>query len=390
MQLNNIRLPIEGRRLELFSLPAPRTLNTARPGDALKRKVLAAAHVVVDPLADNVPWADAAIDLDATLRFREHLWDLGLGVAEVMDTAQRGMGLSWPDALTIARHTLKAASARKDAVAYIGVGTDQLAPENANLDSVIRGYLEQINAIQKDGGRLIVMASRALARAARLPTDFADVYRRILREADNPVILHWLGPMFDPALAGYWGSHDIPAATTACLDVLADNAAKIEGIKISLLDKDLEIDMRRRLPNGVRMYTGDDYNYPELIAGDATHSSDALLGIFDPIAPIASAALKALTENGEAAFRTLLDPTVAMSREIFKAPTWFYKTGVVLIAHLAGHQNHFTMLGGQQSARSIVHLARVFRLGAELGLFPDPAMAARRFARILSVYGVEQ
>lgn len=388
--MKSIQIPVEGSRLERFVVPAPRQYDTARPGDRLGRKVLAAAHVVVDPLADNSPWTDAAIDMDATLRFREHLWDLGLGIAEVMDTAQRGMGLSWPNARMIAQHTLKAARARKDASVYIGVGTDQLLPEGASIDDVTRAYLEQVADIQKAGGRMILMASRALAKAARSPADFAAVYKRVLGEAEHPVIIHWLGPMFDPALAGYWGSNDIPKAMASCLEVMADNAAKIEGIKISLLDKQLEIDMRRRLPKGIRMYTGDDYNYPELIAGDGMHSSDALLGIFDPIAPVASAALKALADKGEAAFLYLLEPTVAMSREIFKTPTWFYKTGVVLIAYLAGHQNHFTMLGGQQSARSILHLARVFKLGAQLGLYPDPEEAARRFARVLAIYGVEQ
>lgn len=388
--MKSIQLPVKGARLECFALPSPRQYDTARPGDKLGRKVLAAAHVVIDPLADNSPWTDSAIDLDTTLRFREHLWDLGLGVAEVMDTAQRGMGLSWPDARIIAKHSLRAAHSRKDAVIYIGVGTDQLLPDGASIDDVIRAYVEQAEDIQKAGGRMILMASRALARAAQSSADFASVYQRVLSIAEHPVIIHWLGPMFDPALDGYWGSKSIPNAMANCLEVMAEHAAKIEGIKISLLDKQLEIDMRRRLPKNIRMYTGDDYNYPELIAGDGKHSSDALLGIFDPIAPVASAALKALANEGETAFLTLLEPTVAMSREIFKAPTWFYKTGVVLIAYLAGHQNHFAMLGGQQSARSIVHLARVFRLGAELGLFPDPEAAARRFARILAVYGIEQ
>mgnify|MGYP000937315613 CR=1 FL=1 len=388
--MTSIRLPVPERQLELFTMPRPQHYDTARPGDTLARRVLAAAHVVADPLADNSPWTETAVDFDATLRFREHLWSLGLGVAEVMDTAQRGMGLSWADAKVIAAHSLKAARGRPDAVIYVGVGTDHLPPTEATLDTITRAYLEQIDTIQSLDGRMIVMASRALARSATSPRDFADVYRRILGAADKPVILHWLGPMFDPALDGYWGSKSLSSAMDHCLDVLAENAAKIEGIKISLLDKQLEIDMRRRLPANVRMYTGDDYNYPELIAGDGGHTSDALLGIFDPIAPVASAALKALTRSGESEFRRLLDPTVAMSREIFKAPTWFYKTGVVLIAYLAGHQNHFAMLGGQQSARPVIHLARVFRLGAELGLYPDPDMAAHRFVRVLAVHGIEQ
>jgi hypothetical protein len=383
-----IDLPREDRSIESFAMPGPMRWETARPGDPLPRKVLAAAHVVVDPLADIAPMRDHAIDFDATQRFREHLWDLGLGIAEAMDTAQRGMGLDWPSAKTLIRNTVESARGRPGAVVYSGIGTEHLDPAQASLEDVARAYLEQLAYVQGLGGRVIMMASRALARAARSPQDYASVYARVLAEADRPVILHWLGEMFDPALAGYWGSGDVDAAMATCLEMIAANAARIEGIKISLLDKGLEIAMRRRLPAGVEMFTGDDFNYPELIAGDEQGYSHALLGIFDPIAPIASVGLRALGEAGPQRLRTIMDPTVALSRELFRAPTQYYKTGVVFLAYLGGHQDHFTMLGAQQGARSLLHLARVFRHAAALGLFADPDEAAARMRRVLAVHGL--
>ncbi|CAN7223359.1 dihydrodipicolinate synthase family protein [Bosea sp. LjRoot9] len=383
-----LALPRADRSLERFALPEPVRWDTARPGETLARAVLSAAHVVADPLADIAPMREIAIDFDATQRFREHLWDLGLGVAEAMDTAQRGMGLDWPSAKILIRNTLASARHRPGAVVFSGVGTEQLAPEDATIESVIAAYLEQLSYVQGLGGRVILMASRALARAARSPADYARVYARVLAEADQPVILHWLGEMFDPALAGYWGGRNVDAAMDSCLGMIADNAGRIAGIKISLLDKELEIAMRRRLPEGVAMYTGDDFNYPELIAGDIKGFSHALLGIFDPIAPIASAALKALTQDGVAPFRDILDPTVELSRELFQAPTQYYKTGVVLLAYLGGYQEHFTMLGAQQGARSVLHLARVFRHAATLGLFPDPDRAAQRMRHVLALHGI--
>jgi hypothetical protein len=345
----------------------------------LARVALSAGHVVSDPLADISPMRDVAIDFDATQRFRDYLWDLGLGVAEAMDTAQRGMGLDWPSAQILIRNTVESAKARPGAVVFSGVGTDHLDPE-------------QLSFVQGLGGRVILMASRALVRSARKPSDYADVYRRVLAEADRPVILHWLGDMFDPALAGYWGHHEVEAAMDVCLAMIADNAHKIDGIKISLLDEKYEIAMRRRLPENVKMYTGDDFNYPELIAGDEKGFSHALLGIFDAIAPAASAALAALTDEdqgaGRKAFRDILDPTVALSRELFRAPTQYYKTGVVFLAYLNGHQDHFTMLGAQQGARSILHLSRVFRHAASIGLFADPDRAASRMRTVLALHGL--
>lgn len=386
--MTKIELPRADGTREIFDMPPPMQWETARPGDKLPRKVLAAGHVVVDPLADISPMRDHAIDFEATQRFRDHLWDHGLGIAEAMDTAQRGMGLDWSSAKTLIRNTVEAAKARPGAVVYSGVGTEHLEPGSASLEQVSRAYLEQLAYVQGIGGRVIMMASRALARAARSPRDYADVYARVLGEADQPVILHWLGDMFDPALAGYWGTNDVNDAMAACLDMIAANASRIEGIKISLLDKDLEIAMRRRLPAGVEMYTGDDFNYPELIAGDEQGHSHALLGIFDPIAPIASAGLKALGDGGSERFRAIMDPTVGLARELFRTPTQYYKTGIVFLAYLSGHQDHFTMLGGQQGARSILHLARVFRHAAALGLFADPEKAAARMRNVLSLHGI--
>ena len=289
------------------------------------------------------------------------------------------------------------------AVIASGCGTDHLAPEAArNVDDVIRAYEEQMAAIEALGGRLIVMASRALARVARSPADYERVYDRILRQAREPVILHWLGDMFDPALAGYWGSADIASAMDTALGIIHAHADKVDGVKISLLDKDQEIRMRRRLPTsggsqgqGVRMYTGDDFNYAELIAGDAVGASanqqhsDALLGIFDAIAPAASAALAALAAGDTARFHAILGPTVPLSRHIFAAPTRFYKTGVVFMAWLNGHQKHFTMVGGQQSARSLVHLCELFRLADAAHLFAQPDRSAQRMRALLALHGIE-
>jgi Protein of unknown function (DUF993) len=253
---------------------------------------------------------------------------------------------------------------------------------------VIRAYEEQIEAIEQMGGRLIVMASRALARAAKSPADYARVYDRILRQTKEPVIIHWLGEMFDPALAGYWGAADHMAAMESCLAILHDHAGRIEGVKISLLSKEKEIAMRRRLPAGMRMYTGDDFNYAELIAGDAEGHSDALLGIFDAIAPAASAALARLSAGDLQGFHGILEPTVPLSRHIFKAPTRFYKTGVVFLAWLNGLQDHFVMVGGQESARSLVHLAELFRLADKARVLHDPELAAARMTKLLATHGL--
>jgi len=372
-----------------------RTPIVAPDRPAFNRIAYSAAHVVADPLAAIDPWMQAAVDWDATIAYRQRLWSMGLGVAEAMDTAQRGMGLDWNTSLELIRRSLDAARDHPGALVASGCGTDQLPPESArDVDDVIRAYEEQMEAIEGLGGKLILMASRALARVATGPADYERVYTRLLQQARQPVVLHWLGDMFDPALAGYWGSADIDEAMETALGIIRANAGKVDGIKISLLDKDREIAMRRQLPEGVRMYTGDDFNYAELIAGDGEgalpnhRSSDALLGIFDAIAPAASAALSELAAGNEAAFHAILAPTVPLSRHIFRAPTRYYKTGVVFMAWLNGHQRHFTMVGGQQSTRSLVHFAELFRLADAAGLIEQPELAVRRMRHLLALHGV--
>ncbi len=383
-----IMLPTPDRRLEAYTTRDPLDLAGHVP-TSFSRVVYSAAHVVADPLADVDPWVGAAIDWDATLRYREHLWDLGFGIAEAMDTAQRGMGLDWARSLELIRRSVAVAKARGGALIASGAGTDHLAPApGRTLDEIAAAYGEQIEAVEALDGRVILMASRALATVARGPDDYAEVYGRLLAGVREPVILHWLGEMFDPALEGYWGSRDHGLAMETCLAVIQAHADKIDGIKISLLSKEREIEMRRRLPPGVRMYTGDDFNYPELIAGDDIGYSHALLGIFDAIAPVASAALSALGQGDREVYRRLLDPTVPLSRHIFRAPTRFYKTGVVLLAYLNGHQDHFVMIGGQQSARSALHMADLFRLADGAGVLRDPGLATRRMGCVLAQHGI--
>jgi hypothetical protein len=382
-----LNLPIAGGKLAPYTTKPPRDLPAARP--PFNRIAYAAAHVVADPLADGDPWLDTAIDWERTIAFRRHLWSLGLGVAEAMDTAQRGMGVDWPTSLDLIRRSLDAAKDFPGALVGSGVGTDQLEPgADVSIDDVIRAYEEQCAAVEKLGGRIVLMASRALVKAARGGDDYARVYGRVLGQVKHPVIIHWLGEMFDPALDGYWGHKDHGKAMDVALGVISDNAAKVDGVKISLLDKDKEIAMRRRLPQGVRMYTGDDFNYAELIAGDRQGYSDALLGIFDAIAPAAAAALGALSRGDSKTFHDILAPTVPLSRHIFKAPTRFYKTGVVFMAYLTGLQDHFTLVGGQESARSTLHLAELFRLADAAGLLTDPEQATTRMRVVMATRGV--
>jgi hypothetical protein len=390
-----LQLPDLQGRLQSYTLSG----NTpAQPvgKPAFNRIAYSAAHVVADPRAAIDPWLQCAVDWDSTIAYRRRLWSLGLGVAEAMDTAQRGMGLDWPTSLELIRRSLDAAKDTPGALVASGCGTDHLVLEDVKtVDEVIRGYETQMDAIEKLGGKLIVMASRALARVAKSPADYERVYDRILSQAKQPVVLHWLGDMFDPALKGYWGNVDADKAMDTALAVIAAHPDKVDGIKISLLDKDKEIAMRRRLPKGVRMYTGDDFNYAELIAGDGwgkepLHGqSDALLGIFDAIAPAASAALGELAKGNTQRFHDILGPTVPLSRHIFAAPTRYYKTGVVFMAWLNGHQSHFTMVGGQQSTRSLLHFAELFRLADAANLLEQPELAVHRMKTLLALHGIE-
>jgi len=384
-----LKLPSANRTIETYRLAASRTFPAKLQG-SLNRVAFSAAHVVADPLADVDPWLSAAVDWDKTIAFREHIWDLGLGVAEAMDTAQRGMGLDWPTSLELIERSVRAAKARGNALVFSGAGTDHLAAEDANsLDDVIRAYEQQIGRIEKAGGRIILMASRALAKIGRSPDDYATVYDRVLSQVAQPVIIHWLGDMFDPALSNYWGTPHLDRATDVAVGVINANASKVDGVKVSLLDKQREIDMRRRLDNNVKMYTGDDFNYAELIAGDEQGFSHALLGIFDAIAPAASYALSRLAAGDAAGFHDVLGPTVPLSRHIFRAPTRFYKTGIVFMAYLNGHQDHFTMVGGQESTRSTLHLAELFRLADQAGLLANPELATRRMKAVLALRGIE-
>ncbi len=380
-----IHLPQADGSLKHLALQAA-PVRPSGPPPVFDRTVYAAAHVVVDPAATHDPWsAPCAVDWDATLAFREHLYRLGFRVAEAMDTAQRGMGVDWPVARELIRRSARHARAVGGVLAC-GVGTDQLPPgPGVGLAEVEAAYREQMEVAEAEGVRVILMASRALARAARSPDDYLALYGRLLRSASQPVVLHWLGEMFDPQLRGYWGSADLSAALDTVSALIHENAGRIDGIKMSLLDPAWERLLRQRLPAGVKMYTGDDFNYAALIQGDETGHSHGLLGIFDPIAPVASVALGALAAGNTFLFRELLDPTVALSREIFRAPTQYYKAGVVFLAWLNGHQDHFSMAGGMQSARGVVHYARVFELADACGALADPELACLRMKRYLSV-----
>jgi Protein of unknown function (DUF993) len=344
----------------------PRAFEPLPPSST--RVAFAAAHVVADP--------DAGVDWEATLAFRRHLWEHGLGVAEAMDTAQRGMGLDWPDARELIRRTAAEGGGRLAA----GAATDHTQP--ATLDDVRAAYEHQCELVEGEGAQVIVMASRALAELATSADDYREVYGAVLNQLERPAILHWLGEMFDPALARYWNPahpEDLDEATDVVIDIVTAHRDKIDGVKVSLLDADREVDIRRRLPEGVRLYTGDDFNYPELIAG----GSDALLGIFDAIAPAAAAALHALDRGDRAEYDRILEPTVPLARRLFEAPTFNYKAGIVFLAWLNGHQEHFKLLGGLETARSVEHLADVLVLADRAGLLRDPELAVARARQVL-------
>ena len=381
-----IKLPTEDGSTETYKLKGD-PLPIVKPRTAFNRVAFAAAHVVANPYSANDPSGTPDLDWTATLAYRNYLLDMGFGIAEAMDTSQRGMGLDWPSALELITQSLAHAGKRAGMI-YSGCGTDHLDPKNAkSLDDVVKAYLEQLEAIQRIGGRIIMMASRALVKVAKSPDDYVKVYSRVLSEADHPVILHWLGEMFDPALKGYWGGGDFARTMETALAVIDQNVSKVDGIKISLLDDQKEVVMRRRLPAPVKMYSGDDFNYPDLIAGDDQGHSHALLGIFDAIAPAASAALVALAKGQMKKYDKLMAPTVPLSRLIFRAPTQYYKTGIVFLAWLNGHQDHFVMVNGAQSMRPLPYFTEAFKLADQAGLLRDPDLAVKRMKKLLSVYG---
>jgi hypothetical protein len=382
-----LQIPSRDKRRSLYTLhePLPERLPML---PSKSRIAFAAAHVVCDPLVTSSDPTSTVVDWEATLAYRRYLWSCGLGVAEAMDTAQRGMGLTWAVARELIGRTLKEARYVPEARIACGAGTDQLVPAaGVTIDEVLAAYEEQCAFIEGEGGQIILMASRALAACAQGPEDYRRVYGKILRQVSRPVILHWLGTMFDPALQGYWGSGNLDEAMSLCLEIISEHADKIDGIKISLLDEERERVMRQRLPAGVRMYTGDDFNYPALIRGDTSGYSHALLGIFDGIAPAAAAALQALDSGDLERFEQLLAPTVPLSRHIFQAPTVYYKTGIVFLAYLNGHQTHFRMVGGLESARSLLHLCELFVLADQAGLLRNPEMAVERMKGVLAVGG---
>lgn len=388
MQSLSIRLPDDAGDLAEYQMKAQPI--HAPPGPhRFNRRAFAAAHIVSDPLSPYEIGEQPPIDWEETLAFRQHLLSHGLMVAEAMDTAQRGMGLTWAAARQLIRHSLAAATPAERERIFCGVGTDNLPPRESHaLDGIVRAYHAQLGEVQSAGGRVILMASRELARTATDPDDYHNTYGRVLAEADRPVIVHWLGEMFDPALTDYWGSGDFDCAADTVLQIISDNPKKIDGIKVSLLDAGKEIALRRRLPAGVKMYTGDDFNYPELIKGDAGGYSHALLGIFDPIAEIACAALTALGRGDTAGYDGLMAPTVELARVMFRPPVWHYKTGVVFLAWLNGFQRHFIMPGGAQACRPLSYFTRVFVLADQAGALREPELAHRRMRQLLALYGV--
>jgi hypothetical protein len=384
--VTSIELPAADGTWETYHPSAPREW-VRRGAPAESRVAFAAAHVVADPLGDNVPGAPAAVDWDSTLAFRGHLFDHGLGLAEAMDTAQRGMGLDWATTRELIRRSAALAAERGARIAS-GAGTDHLPADTCDLDAVLAGYEEQLAFVESTGSQAILMASRHLARAASGPDDYAKVYSRLLAQVERPVVLHWLGTAFDPALEGYWGSADVQTATERFVQLVTEHADKVDGVKVSLLDAEHEKSLRAALPIGVRLYTGDDFHYPELIKGDGDHHSDALLGIFAAIAPAAATALDALDRGDESAYDAAFEPTLPLARHVFSTPTYYYKTGIAFLAWLSGFQPGFTMVGGLQSARSPLHLVQAYRLADQAGLLPDPDLAAARVRGLLETVGL--
>ena len=387
-----LTLPTENARLEPYRLTGSPLVPRA-PRTPLTRTAFAAAHVVSDPLRERNPWdTRPAVDWDATLNFRTQLWDQGLGLAEAMDTAQRGMGVDWPTALELIQRTMRAAKAHPmNPRVACGAGTHPKSlADPTTPDAILAAYTEQAEAIEAAGGQLILMASRAFPAIKASEDTYRKVYRRLIDGAKDPVILHWLGDMFDPALTGYWGSQDVAKASDFVLSLIAENPGKVDGIKISLLDQDHEEQFRARLPAGVRLYTGDDFNYAPLIEGDGTHFSHALLGIFAAIAPAAAQALEALAQGDSKTYHGLLAPTVPLSREIFRAPTRFYKAGIAFLSWLNGHQRHFIMPAGFQSSRDITHYSQVFRLADTAGLLSNPDLAEAQMKTLLALHGIDQ
>lgn len=382
-----LQLPAEDGTLTRWR-PSGTVLPPPEPGGFSARVALAATHVVADPSPDLTGDGTAHLDWEATLAYRHHVWSLGLGVAEAMDTAQRGAGLTWEASRELMRRT-GAEAASVGGLAVFGAGTDQLPASPSTQPKILEAYREQLELIESLRGGAVVMASRALAHMARSPDDYLDVYTTLLADVARPVIIHWLGDMFDPELHGYWGSTDLWAAMETVIELARICGRQIDGVKVSVLDDSLERQLRRALPAGVRVYTGDDLNFVDLVAGDGDHHSDALLGAFDPIAPAAALALQALDRGDVARYREVLEPTIPLSRHLFAPPRSHYKAGVVFLAYLNGHQEHFRMLSGAESMRSLTHLSRLLVLADEAGLLRDPPLAVHRMRLQLAAAGID-
>jgi len=384
---DSVRLPDANGEVRDYT-PTGRFLYAEGGAPPRTRLPYAAVHVVADALADASPVGPVAVDWERTLAFRRHIWSYGLGVADAMDTAQRGMGLDWESSKELIKRSVAEAKAVGGRI-VCGAQTDHLVTGSArDLRDIEAAYEEQCEFVEAQGGQVVMMASRELARIARGPDDYARVYGHVLSQLGQPALIHWLGEVFDPALRGYWGNVDLDRAMTVCLKIITANADKVEGVKLSLLDQQREIAMRAQLPSRVRMFTGDDFDYPTTIAGDGERFSDALLGAFDMIAPAASAALLALDGGDVESFHTVLAPTVPLSRHVFGHPTFYYKTGVVFLAYLNGHQDHFRMVGGLESGRSALHLAQLFVLADQAGLLRDAELAVDRMRPVMALAGV--
>lgn len=391
----SIILPKETNELEKYRLQGEPLVCSSSP-PPFSRIAYAAPHLIINPLSSAAAspslTSTADIDWDATLGVRESLWEKGLGVAEAMDTSQRGMGLDWHLARELIARVLNLAKSRSMlSLTACGAGTDQLTEDaQHSLATIESAYREQMEYIQSRGGSCILMASRALAHSARRPEDYIQIYGKLLQESASPCILHWLGDMFDPALHGYWGSADYAQAAATVLNIIQSNSAKVVGIKISLLNEEREIFLRNRLPADIHLFTGNDFNYPSLIRGDATRYSDALLGVFTPIATAASLALEHLATEDFAGYERALNPTLPLARELFAAPTRFYKAGIGFIAWLNDQQSHFIMPAGLQAMRTIAHYSRLFRHADQCGLLQDPPFAIKRMQQLLKIYGVTE
>lgn len=387
-QNKTLRLPETGGGMRTHVMREPAVFEK-HPRPFTSRTVLAAPHVVADVRAEYTPGVAPPVDWESTMAFRRHLWSYGIGVAEGMDTSERGVGgLMWPQAQELIALGIEEAAAAGGAI-VCGAGTDQISSAQPSLEHVIDAYLEQTSYIEGRGGATVIRASHALVAAAKSDEDYLKVYGTVLASLERPAIVHWLGTVFDPTLAGYWGHDDVRAAMRVVLEMAHSNVDSLRGIKFSLLDDELESEFRRLVPPSVQVFTGDDYGYTQLLLGDSEHHSHGLLGVLDPIAPIASAAFAALDQGDESSFTETMDATIPFAVKMFEPPAASYKVGVVFTAWLSGHQEHFRMVTGREGMRSLQHLTDLFVLADALGLYPDPELAAHRMRILLAMGGVE-